>query len=60
MAAAHGSRGDVMRKIMKWNRDVRESQAWPQVKVIKSDTVHRALTSKPDKNKVEWYRQQAE
>ena len=60
VAAAHGSRGDVMRKIMKWNRDVRESQAWPQVKVIKSDTVHRALTSKPDKNKVEWYRQQAE
>ncbi len=60
VAAAHGSRGDVMRKIMKWNRDVRESQAWPQVKVIKIDTVHRALTSKPDKSKVEWYRQQAE
>ena len=60
VAATQGSRGDVMRKIMKWNRDVRESQAWPQVKVIKSDTIHRALTSKPDKGKVEWYRQQAE
>jgi hypothetical protein len=56
--AKAGNRRETMLKVMQFNRDVRKSQAWPQVKVIDSDTITRALTDRPNKGKTAWYQQQ--
>lgn len=49
-----GERKDIMLKIMRFNRDVRQSQAWGKVNIIDKDTLDRALTFKPNKKDVAW------
>ena len=60
VAAQRGERSGAMNKIAQFNRDVRESQAWPEVKIIKGDTLQRARSDRPNKGKLGWYHQQTE
>jgi len=53
-----GERQDVMGKILRFNRDVRKSQAWGKVGVINMETISRALTFKPDKKDMAWKKSQ--
>lgn len=51
-------RKEVMRKIMKFNRDLRDSQAAGLVPIIKAQTIRQALVSKPNKGKMLWEQNQ--
>lgn len=53
MAGSAAERKDVVREILKFNRDVRKSQAWPVVGVITSESISRSVAaSKPDKKRM--------
>jgi hypothetical protein len=47
-------RQEAVRAIMKFNRDLRGSQAFGLVGIIKAETVNKATISKPDKKKTGW------
>lgn len=49
-------RGAVRREIILFNYELRKSQAFGLVPVIKAETMRRALTYRPDKKKVRWMR----
>jgi len=53
-----GQRKEVMVKIMKFNRRLRTSQANGLVPVIKTATIRRTLSDRPNKGKAEWQREQ--
>lgn len=53
-----GQRKEVMLKIMKFNRRLRTSQANGLVPVIKTATIRRTLSNRPNKGKAEWQREQ--
>jgi hypothetical protein len=55
IADKDGRRG-VMQKIMRFNADLRESQAAGLVLPIKLSTLQRAVQSKPDRKKAGWLR----
>ena len=56
--AGKDGRSGVGVDIIRFNRQVRDSQAWPEVHIIKATDQHRALTSKPNKGKLGWYHEQ--
>jgi len=56
--AKPGERKEVMLKIMRFNRNLRDSQAAGLVPVIKAETIRRTLTEKPNKGKAAWEREQ--
>lgn len=61
VAGNQGDRKSVMKDILKFNKDVRKSQAWPLVGAISSDTIRRSqAASKPDRKKQQWMRKNIE
>jgi N12 class adenine-specific DNA methylase len=56
--ATGDERKKVMLKIMRFNRDLRESQAAGLVPIIKEQTIRQALVSKPNKGKMAWEKNQ--
>jgi hypothetical protein len=56
--AKPGERKEVMLKIMRFNRRLRDSQAAGLVPVIKAETIRRTLTENPNKRKSEWQQNQ--
>jgi hypothetical protein len=58
--AKQEDRKAVMLKLMQFNRDVRKSQAWPNVSIIDSGTIQRAFVTRPKKKVQGWYKSQTE